>query len=127
MPDTETRPAPPPLEYEPPMCSICGEQTEVEDGVLHCKSCAATWDIDAYHLDGYSSWDDSAGRQCTAAIAPWAHQRDAYPHIADARYRCLLAVGHDGKHRHPEYYDGWTDAATGAIPASDEDGGDDDA
>jgi hypothetical protein len=108
MSDTETtqRPSPPPLEFEPPRCSVCGEQTVVEYNQLNCPDCEVSWPADGYHLhDG--SWDhgDDA-EQCPSVVTD-----DRY-----GEHRCWLTARHLGEHRNPD--GSWTNEQAQAPATS---------
>lgn len=106
MSETIKRTPPPPLEFRTPPCSICGEDTDYEDGFV-CNECGAYWDADNAHLNK-GEWHDPDATQCTSVLTPWPN--DTNPALREVRYRCILADDHEpDKHRHPEWYDTWAD------------------
>ena len=105
-----SRPVPPSLEFPTPPCSICGEDTEYDDG-FHCPYCEAYWSKDGAPE---GEWYAPKAEQCRSVLRPW-EDRPEYPTIQDTEYRCFLEEGHRELdrgavlHRHPEEYGGWKD------------------
>lgn len=64
------RPEPPPLEFQPPDCPMCCEQTSVDaDGYLVCEACDAYWSLAEYlepttGQTGPGHWADPSQPQC---------------------------------------------------------------
>lgn len=84
---TSDRPAPPPLEFETPPCSVCGEGTEHDDGSFLCANCGASWSS----VGESGEWEEPNAKQCSAqSQQPWD------------TYRCYRAAGHSGDHEHPD-------------------------
>lgn len=110
MSDTSTRPAPPPLEYRTPLCSVCGGETTPDpDGGFDCTGCYAYW-TDDYWRPG--EWADPQAKQCAASVSP--HEDNTWIPAADPRkhtsYNCFRDSGHDGEHANPEmsaFVKGW--------------------
>lgn len=111
-PAAVVRPAPPELEFQTPLCSICLEATEFNEG-FDCPNCGAHW---AEQGNEPGEWDDPEAVQCTSVIAPWRGSKE-YARLADYEYRCFLAEDHDPKrkHLHPEWSSGWLDTDKGAY------------
>lgn len=79
------RPAPPPLEYDLPPCSLCGQHVECDGDYFTCPRCGCFWPETTAHVyDG--KWDDPDLKQCGATK------------VADDRtYRCSLTQDHGGE------------------------------
>lgn len=109
MSDTDTtspvdRPLPPPLEARAPLCSLCREETVVEDDYFTCPDCDASWPID--HLDNPGDWDHGPdAEQCRSTVSDAASVE-----------RCWLTADHLGDHRNPNGY--WTDKQADAPTTS---------
>jgi hypothetical protein len=92
---TIDRAAPPPLEYRPPLCSVCGEETRHSvSGRLVCDPCGCSWDESIIDLDG--DWFDTTAEQCTATVRPyeendWIKDDDERKHL---ELRCIRDAGH---------------------------------
>jgi hypothetical protein len=106
---TDTRPSPPPLEYETPPCSICCADTELEDGTFNCRQCECSWPVDS--TDNGTWWCVTNGEpkaQCEDTIQPFLKlDPKIFPEIWKNRYRCYLDAGHEGGHMHPHYIGSW--------------------
>jgi hypothetical protein len=113
---TPKRPVPPPLAFVPPNCSICGEETRVEDG-YYCDNCEATWDYDGAP-DG--AWIELDAEQCPSIHKPYPN--DTNERLAAIEYRCLLEADHANRgvdtHQHPQSWDGWKDPEPSVADAS---------
>lgn len=108
------RPLPPPLAFDDPPCSVCGEGTHLEDGAYTCDRCGASWDAFTA-ADEPGGWDGDETEQCPSQMRPYADQYRRLPESMRGRtYRCALTVGHDKRHLHPEWQRGWTNAE--AVP-----------
>lgn len=108
MPETPaSRPLPPPLEFPPPPCTICGDDCDYDDGWF-CVPCGISWDEPAHHNNG--AWDEPDKPQCTSRWSPYQGlMYDAYPALKATTYRCRRTDGHDGNHVAPDSLQPWTD------------------
>ncbi|MEU7787711.1 hypothetical protein [Amycolatopsis sp. NPDC049159] len=114
------RPAPPPLEYRTPLCSVCGTETRHSvNGRFFCDACGCGWDDSIIDLEG--EWENTASEQCTATVRPyedntWIPEEDERKHL---ELRCIRDAGHckedelgepQSLHAHPElitFAKGW--------------------
>ncbi|GAB3471895.1 hypothetical protein [Actinophytocola sediminis] len=110
MTTTTTRPAPPPLEYQPPRCSLCGNDTCHDGDGWNCENCGASWD-DEGNDDG--EWHDPDAELCDATIQPLADNEFVTEEQRAQVYRCTLDAGHDADRRLHVSRDGWTYAKDG--------------
>jgi hypothetical protein len=97
MNDTKTRPAPPPLCWRCPTCSICGNATHSERGGFQCDYCNCWWDASGIDDDDDGEWNEPDAEQCSTTVQPyldntWIPDGDERKH---QEYRCLLDAGHD--------------------------------
>lgn len=101
-----TRKPPPPLDYVPPLCPLCGEDTRLEDECWECRRCEASW---SYYGNDRGDWDDPAAEQCRFYCEPWKDCEREPKHLPK-RFQCELADGHEGAHRNEIAYadDEWT-------------------
>lgn len=92
------RPQPPPLEYQYPLCGICGhEVTSYDPDSFNCEGCDATWPTGA-SADG--AWNEPDAERC-----PSTH----YHEYLKETFRCVLTAGHMGDpfiHEYPSFI-GW--------------------
>jgi hypothetical protein len=91
---TTARPLPPPLATRCPDCSICGEETHVEDGSYTCDTCSAYWPLDGLdYAEG--DWSDPDAPQCTATVRPHLDNTWITDPVQKVReYRCVLTADH---------------------------------
>lgn len=90
----EDRPAPPPLEMQPPNCPICDEETTFDADGFMCGHCDAWWK----DLGAIGEWINSDAPQCEATVQPLADNRMASDKARARVSRCALDAGHDGLH-----------------------------
>lgn len=99
------RPPPPELEFTTPLCPICLDPTEFNDG-FDCNTCGAHWPECGNNV---GEWHNPEAGQCTSVIAPWRDDPE-HPKLADHEFRCYLAEKHEQKkHTNPEYVPDWLD------------------
>jgi uncharacterized Zn ribbon protein len=110
---TSQRPLPPPLVPRAPDCSICGQETEFQDG-WECPHCGAYWSDDNRAYEEPGEWYDESLPRCESIHRPYEKyansELDNLRELRWVQYRCILELGHkDGsKHIHPECVLGWT-------------------
>lgn len=76
------------LTFPTPACPLCGFHLDGTPETWFCDRCMAAW-----HLDGtFWDWHHPEAPQCDNITRnPWTH----------LDYRCQLAAGHGGWHKHP--------------------------
>lgn len=100
MPDTKTRPAPPPLEYRCPDCPLCYVETSHEDDSFYCEACGAWWNSNG-NDDG--EWSDPDVEQCDATVQPLADNPLVSDEARAEVIRCVLTADHTSKHASTSY------------------------
>lgn len=101
-----TRPKAPELYFPYPDCSVCGESTSHDGDSFFCEHCDIYWPDSG----GEGEWYDEKAEQCPSTHQPFAnnkHAKDTDSFKYETK-RCLLASGHDGKHR-VDSVTTWTD------------------
>ncbi len=100
MTDTTTRPAPPPLEYRCPDCSLCSHETYHDGDGFRCDACEAWWEPSS---GDNGEWDNPDAEQCDATCQPLADNTFATDEQRAKTYRCALTVNHPGDHASINY------------------------
>ena len=102
---TGTRAAPPELEFPYPPCSLCGEDTDYDDG-FYCSPCGASWSTEGRDGDLV----DPDLKVCPSTHKPFDRPDlgAEYESIRHHVNHCIREDGHDGKHR-SDIYSEWGD------------------
>jgi hypothetical protein len=91
---TSARPAPPPVEHQYPLCSVCHQETYHDGDSLRCDTCNAYWPSDG----GAGVWvcdsDELPSIQCASIVAPYRHSPTAPDTIRSFLFRCSLDHNH---------------------------------
>lgn len=108
---TPKRPSPPPLEFREPYCSMCFEETRLDDdgAGFHCEGCQASWSLSEYFgmrtdvEPGPGEWEEPYLPQCSYREPRITSQIFRDGQKASVRevattVRCLLSSGHEGDH-----------------------------
>lgn len=66
----ESRPCPPPLIQQNPMCRLCMEEVEHDGDGWHCPRCKAWWSSSYGAEDDLGQWDDPDEPQCASVGLP---------------------------------------------------------
>lgn len=100
------RPAPLPLEYRYPSCTMCGEEVSHDGDSFYCEHCDAHWP-DSHNDEG--SWADESAEQCGSTHQPLAKNQfaEGKPYQFETK-RCLLSADHKPPHRIDDLTT-WTD------------------
>jgi hypothetical protein len=82
----------PQLEFRPPLCPLCDEDLNYEDG-WDCANCQMWW-----HENGqFGERFNTDKPLCGAEHAP--HVRSRHETLRKQVYRCMLDQDHEGRHR----------------------------
>lgn len=91
----------PDLEFQPPDCPLCGEETNPVDDCFDCESCNLSWDR---HGERGERMDPQLP-QCLAECTPYDGKLPngglRYSFLAGNRYACVLDAGHVGEDDQP--------------------------
>jgi hypothetical protein len=107
------RPAPPPLEYRAPDCSICGVEVDHDGDGWRCYSCDASWGNDFDGEDG--EWDEEfypelAEARCAASIEQYGEALQCVlleDHVDAPEPTGRYPRHNPRRHRHPDSLGGW--------------------
>lgn len=80
----------PDLEFRPPDCPLCGDETESADEGFCCSNCILYWSADGTRGE---RGDDV--EECGNERRPYANQA-RYQSIRGALFHCVLGTGHKG-------------------------------
>lgn len=113
-----TRPLPPALELQYPVCTLCGEEAEHDGEQFECPRCHATWPVTGIGAER-GTWNDQEALQCGAFDGRFL-PGGSYAHSTPRRelFRCMYVLGHEGEHRWSDGFGRhcWDDAHS-ATPA----------